>query len=380
MLDPSIHHVEFQARWCASDWTPADSAHGGDWADYGTGGVYESGEVSGPIPLPDVTEYHEWRARFVNNVGQVGPWSDTYRMTVDKSSGINAAMVDPATVGKGLAINTAGTQLEVPAGGIDHTQIASVSAGAITGSITASQIGAVNASAITGSISASQIGAVNVSAISGQIQATQIAAVNASAISGSIAAGQIGAVNASSITGVIVTAQVADGIMSSLAKFSADLRPIKIVTSLPALPDANYPTGSSVTVTGSGKTYRNVAGAWVTGVAAGDIAGTLAASQIAAVNASAITGLIVAAQIQSIAATQITGSIQAAQIGSIAATQITGTISAAQIGSVNGANITINSISSDKIASVNAGKNDHRTTHGGYSFPQYERNHHNIDQ
>jgi hypothetical protein len=281
-------------------------------------------------------------------------------------------------------------------GTLTAAQIGAINASSISGAITASQIGSVNASAINGTISAGQIASINASQINGVISAGQIGSVNATQINGTISAAQVGSINAAVINGVIVTQQLADGILSDLAKFSADLRPVKVIsglptlpqnipnsTGLPTLPSGSYPVGSYVfwqfdfkyyhnvsngwtpdntyayplgaTLynTADSKQYKNNRNSWDNTTPAGDIAGQLVSSQIASVNANSITGLILAGQIQSLSANQIVGSIQSTQIGSVNASAIQGQISSSQIGAISASSIS-GQITSAQIASVNA--------------------------
>jgi hypothetical protein len=267
------------------------------------------------------------------------------------SEGIYAGKIADATL---LKFTIADGSLQIT-GKITAGAGSDLPAGYITGSITADQIGSITAAQITGTITASQIGSVNAGVINGLIQAEQIQAVNATTISGAIVASQIGSVNASVINGVIVTEQLADQIINDLALFATDLRPIKQVSSLPALPHYNYPVGATVYLTTDQKLYRNAAGVWSASAAASDITGQLTASQIGSINSSAITGLILAGQINSIAAGQITGQLSASQIYSVNASAITGTITASQISSVNASAIN-GSITAGQINSITAGQ------------------------
>ena len=76
--------------------------------------------------------------------------------------------------------------------------------------------------------------------------------------------------------------QLATGIIDSLSYFGAStLRPLVVVSSLPTLPNPNYPVGSMVVNSTDGKPYRNISGSWSAGTAAGDItAGMLGAGVI----------------------------------------------------------------------------------------------------
>jgi hypothetical protein len=67
---------------------------------------------------------------------------------------------------------------------------------------------------------------------------------------------------------------LADGALDDLAKFGSSLRPMKIVTSLPTLPDsANYPAGAAIVLNDGAhyKVYRSTGSAWTSAVDGGDI-------------------------------------------------------------------------------------------------------------
>jgi hypothetical protein len=144
-----------------------------------------------------------------------------------------------------------------------------------------------------------------------------------------------------------------------LSKFGNNLRPIEIIAAAPALPNSDYPIGSSIYLTSlSGglapnKVYRNTANTWVANTEASDITGQLVHSQIASVQASVINGLIVASQIGSVNANTINGQIEASQIGSVSALVIQGTIVASQIAGVH-ASVIQGSLVASQIASVQA--------------------------
>lgn len=230
-------------------------------------------------------------------------------------------------------------------GTISAANIGSVNASSIVGTISSTQIGSVNATSIVGTISGSQIASVNASSIVGTISSSQIASVSASSITGVITSGQIGSVSATSITGVIVTSQLANQILNDLDLFASTMRPIVSVSSLPVLPNADFPVGSAVILTTNGKLYRNVSNVWDASAAASDITGQLTAVQIGSVNTSSLVGLITAAQIDTINASDISGLIQSSQINTISATQISGAITVTQLAG---------GITADKITSVSA--------------------------
>lgn len=75
------------------------------------------------------------------------------------------------------------------------------------------------------------------------------------------------------------------GAVDNIASFAASIRPVFLVTALPALPDANYPVGQFVYKTNDvpPRLYKNVADAWVAAVGPNDIqADSITAGQIAA--------------------------------------------------------------------------------------------------
>ncbi|MCX7689090.1 MAG: hypothetical protein N2045_14090, partial [Fimbriimonadales bacterium] len=158
-------------------------------------------------------------------------------------------------------------------------------------------------------------------------------------------------------TGVIVTQQLADQILNSARLIASSLAvPVK-VSSLPALPSADWPVGSLVLRTTDRTLWKNVANSWVQVTASQELTGALTASDIQSINASQINGLITAAQIQSINAGQINGLIQASQIASINGSQIVvGSITSDRIQSIHGSKIEVGTITSDRIDSINGSK------------------------
>lgn len=67
---------------------------------------------------------------------------------------------------------------------------------------------------------------------------------------------------------------IIDGAVS-ITKFANGIEPVSIVSSLPALPDANYPSGAVVVLTTDGLLYRNDSGSWVKVVRSPDLDGTI---------------------------------------------------------------------------------------------------------
>jgi hypothetical protein len=71
------------------------------------------------------------------------------------------------------------------------------------------------------------------------------------------------------VTPPIDTGDIADSAISKI-KLATNLVPPEVVTSLPTLPDANYPIGMIVFLTTDGKLYRNYGNVWTKAVAVDD--------------------------------------------------------------------------------------------------------------
>lgn len=65
-----------------------------------------------------------------------------------------------------------------------------------------------------------------------------------------------------------------------VAKFASGLRPVQIVSSLPTLPNSNYPEGAVVFLTTDDKLYRSTGTSWTASVPAADLAGQITTTQI----------------------------------------------------------------------------------------------------
>lgn len=76
-------------------------------------------------------------------------------------------------------------------------------------------------------------------------------------------------------------AEMADGVLANLAKFGTDLRPIKIVSTNPSLPDSLYPVGQAIINTTDGKLYRNKANVWTKAVDELDVSAVYATAVLA---------------------------------------------------------------------------------------------------
>ena len=89
------------------------------------------------------------------------------------------------------------------------------------------------------------------------------------------------------IDGSVAGSQIAPGAITA-PKMATDVKPIAVVASLPALPNASYPPDTWVYVTGDKKLYKNVADVWTYVINPGDItashiaANTITAGEIAA--------------------------------------------------------------------------------------------------
>lgn len=92
--------------------------------------------------------------------------------------------------------------------------------------------------------------------------------------------------------GAVTEGSIVDGAIS-ITKYADTIRPVAIVSSLPTLPDADYPEFCYVVLTSDNRLYKNIGNVWVLGVDGADIvadsitagqiaAGAIAASEIAA--------------------------------------------------------------------------------------------------
>lgn len=101
------------------------------------------------------------------------------------------------------------------------------------------------------------------------------------------ATGKIGNVDLGPL--IVEAANLASGAVSAaklaaeavdMTKFAAGIRPPRVVSSLPALPNAAYANGDTVVLTTDGKLYRLVSGAWTAATAAADMLGQIVNTQI----------------------------------------------------------------------------------------------------
>ncbi len=103
-----------------------------------------------------------------------------------------------------------------------------------------------------------------------------------------------GAVLGTKIADAAITAQKIANEAITATKFAADLKPVEIVSTLPATGNVE---GRMVYLTTDDKLYRYTGAAWTAAVAAADVTGQLTDAQIAAVAAAKLTGQITATQI-----------------------------------------------------------------------------------
>jgi hypothetical protein len=113
-------------------------------------------------------------------------------------------------------------------------------------------------------------------------------------------------------------------------QFASTIRPPEVLAALPALPNADYPEGSLVTLVpgdGTVKLYRNEGGSWTAAIPTADLSGTIAAAQIAdaAVTATKIaTGAVEESKIGALAVTAAkigAGAVETAKIANLAVTE-----------------------------------------------------------
>jgi len=190
-----------------------------------------------------------------------------------------------------------------------------------------------------------------------------------------VTSAKIGAqeVNSSNINyGAIVQDLIASGAVG-YTQFQTGLAPITIVTSLPTLPDPNFPIGTTISLTTDGNLYRNVSNTWTAAVDGGLIAeNTITAGQIAAntITASQIAANTITAS--QIAANTITASQIAA--GSITSTQIAAnTIVGGNIaaGTITAGNIAAGTITAASAVIDNAAVNTLQIAGNAVTVPVY---------
>lgn len=92
--------------------------------------------------------------------------------------------------------------------------------------------------------------------------------------------GQASPWTSSNSNGVLVGGSYIAAQAIDVAKFASGIRPVQIVSSLPALPDANYPEGAVVFLTTDDKLYRSTGSGWTASVPTTDLSGQITTTQI----------------------------------------------------------------------------------------------------
>lgn len=132
------------------------------------------------------------------------------------------------------------------------------------------------------------------------------------------------------------------------------LEGVTVVSSLPPLPDANYPSGKVVYLqaTGQNKLYRNVSGTWSAATPASDLTGQITETQItdnAVTTPKIAAGAVTATEIATNAVTADKILAGAVTAGKIAADAVTASEIAA--GTITSAEIAAGTITANEIAS-----------------------------
>lgn len=148
------------------------------------------------------------------------------------------------------------------------------------------------------------------------------------------------AISTSDLTGTLEASQ-----------FSQTLRPVEVVSSLPAT--GNF-QGRTVVLTTDNKLYRYTGTAWTAAVPTTDLSGTVSDAQIAGLAASKVTGQLTSDQIAALSTAKLTGTISETQIsdGAISTAKLAaGSITTAKLaaGAVTADTIAANAITSAKI-------------------------------
>lgn len=147
----------------------------------------------------------------------------------------------------------------------------------------------------------------------------------------------------------IPRAVIPDGSLT-IDNFASTIEPVRIVTSLPALPDPAYSDNAIVLLTTDRKLYRRSGNTWTATIYAADLGDQVQAGQLAADSVTA--GTIAAGAIRAIDAVFEAAAIKSADIESLSASKLTaGTIDASIVNvvNINASNITSGSMSASRI-------------------------------
>jgi hypothetical protein len=174
-------------------------------------------------------------------------------------------------------------------------------------------------------------------------------------------------VDVQTFEGLIVSDQLAGGIIDSLEKYTADLRPIPRLASDPALPDPNYPNGSFYLRTSDGQFRKNNAGTWANATESEAVTGKLEFHHIGSMKVDKLIGLIAAGQIDTLNVTQLVGNLDVTRIdnlGTFSIGNFSGNLNVARIDGLNTLDIntfsgTINSLNATTVTLVGTWDDSH---------------------
>ena len=249
-----------------------------------------------------------------------------------------------------------------------------ISAKLADGAVTAAKLaqGAVDATSLASSIKAVEV--VSVLPVAGNVEGRQVylttdgklyryhngawtAAVAAVDVNGTLNSSQIAdnAITNDKLAPLAVdVSKLADGSISAAklaanavdaTKFASGIRPVEIVSSLPATGNIE---GRTVYLTIDDKLYRYTGSTWTAATPASDITGQMTDAQIAAINAAKVTGTLVSSQIADTAITNSKLAALAVDAVKLADNAITTTKVADN--AISTSKLQANAITADKIA------------------------------
>jgi hypothetical protein len=154
------------------------------------------------------------------------------------------------------------------------------------------------------------------------------------------------------------------GAIKFRTQFASTIRPPEVLAALPALPDADYPEGSLVTLVpgdGTVKLYRNEGGSWTAAIPTTDLSGTIAEAQIAnaAVTAAKIaTGAVEESKIGALAVTAAkigAGAVETAKLATGAVTEAVVAAGAITEGKIGTSAVTVTKLADGTVTQVKMG-------------------------